>query len=110
MKILKRINNKGESLVESLVSLFVLSLLVLAIVSIIQVSLRLSHRAVNSAEDMQQAFNPLLGDVFAGADERDIVFEFPINFTDTAGTVVTVSVTHTVRFENTQGILAFSPQ
>jgi len=68
-------NNKGESLIESLVSIFVLSLLVVTISSIIQVSLRISNRALESAETMQETFNPLLENNFAGND-FDLAFTF----------------------------------
>ena len=96
-------NNKGESLIESLVSVFVLALLILAITSIIQVSLRMSNRAIENAETMQvDVFNPLLGDELADDDMFTLIFTNPI---------FTVDVEHTdeLRVVNVEGIWAFSP-
>ena len=96
-------NNKGESLIESIVSVFVLALLVLTITSIIQVSLRMSNRAIENAETMQvDVFNPLLGDELADDNMFTIIFTNPI---------FTVDVEHTdeLRVVNVEGIWAFSP-
>ena len=101
-------NNKGESLIESLVSVFVLALLVVTITGIVQVSLRMSNRAIENAETMQEdVFNPLLGDELADDVICTIIFEF----VDPSNPANTVNVTHAdeLRLVNEQGIWAFSP-
>lgn len=116
-------DNRGESLIESLVSVFILAILVLAITGVIIVSLRISNRAIENAGSLQNEWlNPLFrGDYDRGdsaivngvevpvVTEGDIIFEFRY-FADEANEIeIDVTVPILLYQHPTGGTWAFRP-
>ncbi|MCL2719528.1 MAG: prepilin-type N-terminal cleavage/methylation domain-containing protein [Lachnospiraceae bacterium] len=111
-------SNKGESLIESVISLFILSILILAVTSIIQVSLRMSNRSIANAAVMQEnVLNPLLRSEFDG---DGIVGAVTFNFVPTSGNTDppvdnffefdAIAISQNALIYNQGGLWAFSPQ
>jgi len=94
-------SDRGETLVESIVSVFIMGILFTTIAMMIVTSFRMTNTSVERAEENQEEFvNPLVLTEFAG-DIIDITFMI--------GGIDGIIATHQVVFSAENGILAFSP-
>jgi len=114
-KLLKIIHrNEGETVVESIVSLLVLSILLLAAAAMIQTALKMTVIATQNAKEMQEdTMNPVIwSDYDESANYSDstngnITF-FAYKADDPEKTEL-FSVNNPVEFNQTGGVIAFSP-
>lgn len=106
MKILiqriKRIirSNKGETIVESIVSLLILSILLLAVTTIIQTALRMTSVSIQNAKETQDLFNIVAKAEYSDSEPAEITF---------SASDINISATHHIIFNKDDGIIAFSP-
>lgn len=102
--------NKGETLMEIIVSLFVLSILLLVVTTMIQTALRMTSALTQSAKETQESvMNPVMW-----SDYTDIA-----NYSDSNVVHITFSyeingetkiARHEVEFNVVDGVIAFSPR
>ena len=106
LKIKKMLSsNRGESLVESLVSLAVLTVLLVAIGLIIHTALRMtSISSVEATRTQEQVINPAISTEFGDDETGEITFSFRFG----VGTPL-INVTHDVKIYEEEGVIAFSP-
>ena len=99
-KIRKTIrSNKGEMLLESIVSLLILSILLVSVAVTIQTALRITGISLQEAQETQETrINPLVLAQYTDSEATNITF--------TAGGIL---ASHQVVFNLDGGILAFSP-
>jgi len=99
-------SNKGETLVESIVSLLILSVLLLAVTTMIQTALRMTSASAQKARGMQEdTVNPVIL-----ADYRDSENDVAITFEATAiEGEHNIEAKHNVVFNQDGGLIAFSP-
>ena len=95
-------SKKGESLVESIISIMIFSLLLVTIALTIQTALRISTITSEDANRLQRTANELI------AGQFDDAVIGTISFTSTGG--VTINSSHQVVFANVDGLRAFHPQ
>jgi len=99
---IKRIlrSNAGETIMESIASLLVLAILLMAVTMMIQTSLRMTAASnVSATESQAGTVNSAILGIFSGKG-KDIVFSAPGG---------EISAAHTVNFTNDDGIIAFIP-
>jgi len=99
-------SNKGETLVESIVSLLILSILLLAVTTMIQTALRMTSASAQKARGVQEdTVNPVIL-----ADYRDSENDVAITFEATAiEGEYNIEAKHNVVFNQDGGLIAFSP-
>jgi uncharacterized protein (UPF0333 family) len=95
-------SNKGETLIESIASLLVLTVLIAAISTMINFSLRITSDATRNARAMQDTVNEVIWE--EPGDSLEITF----TFIDSGG--IAISASHDVEFNEHGGIRAFYPQ
>jgi len=99
----KRIGNKGETLMESLVSIILYALFMTVITGMINISLRITNSSTAGADIIQQGINPVIL-----SDYGEDYDKWKIFFTDKNKKYI--STRHYVRLNKNQGLVAFTPQ
>lgn len=104
-------DHRGESLMESLISMFILSILVLAITGVILVSLRISNRAIENAATMQAEWlDPLFRGDYAEDDDGVRLDSITFNFGYFGGAIgIDATVPILIYQHPTGGTWAFRP-
>jgi hypothetical protein len=112
-------SNKGESLIESILSIMILAIMLVAITTVIMTSLNITTRTVIMASDFQRDLNEVVlsnydfaddeGNVVSDPIAANITFEFII--TDPAANYVPSGTTDPVGvwLNTVRGIIAFGP-
>jgi len=99
-------SKKGETIMECIASLLILAILMVAVTTIIQASLRMTETSTVRAMERQAIANNMIMDVSAGGG-------IPITFTTTAGSAPEaaegINASHLVTVHNEDGIIAFTP-
>jgi len=95
------VSKRGETLAESIVSLLIFAILMLSVTMMIQTALRTTARSTRAAREAQDHINLVILSKYD--EETDITFSYEI-----AGE--TKSVRHRVRFNESGGIIGFTPQ
>lgn len=105
-KILR--SQKGELLVESLVSLAILSILLTTVTAMVQFSLRVTYNTTQNAMAQQEdILNPIIWTDYDGSSPT--VTAAKITFTETLVTDG-IEAFHDVYFNTDGGFIAFTPQ
>jgi Tfp pilus assembly protein PilV len=108
------LSKKGESLIESLVSIIIFSLLIVTITLTIATALRITAQATGDARLAQEAVNDIIAGRATGTP-NEVTFSFTYTFTtpdeeNGETTNRTSTATHDVNINTTQGRLAFAEQ
>lgn len=103
---LKRIirSDKGETITESIASLLVFMVLLLAVTTMTQTALKMTRESIQTATDAQEGYinNAMLSGYVSSGDVESITFK---------STVATnINTTHEVLINNDGGIIAFTPK
>lgn len=94
------LSSGGETLMESLVSLLVLTILLLTVTAMIKTSFNMSGATIKNATDEQETVNKLVL-----SDYGDDYFESDITFSSEDG----ISSTHGIKLFDSDGYIAFAP-
>lgn len=96
---------KGESLIESVISLLILSILMLAVAAILTTSLNITVRAVGNATALQEdTVNTIIMSDLSDGEEGDIAFRF-----EDAASGIDIFSTHEIMCTDDE-IFAFEPK
>jgi competence protein ComGC len=101
-------SNRGETIMESLASLFLMSILLMAITMMIQTSQQMTIVATTTATDVQENIinSAILGD-YDG--DKPLVVTLKNAVPDAGAYIVNISASHQVRFTDEGGVVAFAP-
>ena len=92
-------SNKGESIIESVTALLVLSILLISITMMIQTSLKMTGSSIQNANETQEKdINPLMVSEYNSSEEISITF-----------TAAGIEAGHKVIFNKDNEIRAFAP-
>lgn len=93
-------SNKGETIVESIVSLLILSILMLAVTTIIQTALKMTSVSIQNAKETQDVLNIIAQAEYSDSEPAEITF---------SASDISISATHNTILNKDGGIIAFSP-
>jgi len=94
------ISKKGETIVESIVSIFIMTVLLVSVTSMIQIALRTTSSSIKEAKRVQEEIiNPLIS---SGGSGNMVTLTFKIPGLP--------DVTHNVVLSANEGIIAFAPE
>lgn len=93
-------SNKGETLVESIVSLLVLSILLFAVTTMIQTALRITSASTQTAKGIQDTLNIVIRSEYSDSVPDQITF---------TASGFGISATHDIILNKDGGIIAFAP-
>ncbi len=101
------ISRRGETLVEGIVSLFIFSVLILGVSSMIVTSLRISQNATETAQDLQNTVNRATEETdYEGSSVAGN--SYTIKFSDPSN--ILGDTVHNLELFNSDGIIAFRPE
>lgn len=92
--------NKGETLVESVVSLLVLSLLLLVVTATIQTALRMTSVSLQKVKETQDVLNAVARSEYSESELAEITF---------SASGLGISAKHNIVLNKDGGIIAFAP-
>jgi Tfp pilus assembly protein PilV len=99
--------SKGESLIETIASLLLLTIIFASITSMVQVSIKYSDTATQRARENQEAVNPV---VLQERDDDDDVATTRIFFVyDDPDGLFHINVSYTVDYFSDSGFVSFTP-
>jgi len=85
-KILR--SKRGETLMEGIVSVLILGILMAAVVSIIQFSIRTTGDAILASTEAQETVNRIINQDYELSEERTLTFELVFSFYNADGTAL----------------------
>ena len=103
-------SNKGESLVESVISILIFSVLLLTITLTIQTALLITANATQGANTAQDNVNSIITDLPPQAHNASITFNFEYTLVGETDSKILSPVTHNVNTINENGFRAFRPR
>lgn len=95
-------SNKGETIMEGIVSLLVLSILLLVVTTMIQTALRMTSVSIQNAKESQDVFNDVALSEYSDSESAEITFSFSFSGTS-------MSAAHDIIVNKDGGIIAFAP-
>lgn len=100
-------SNKGETLMETIVSLIILSILLLAVTTMIQTALRMTSISIQNAEGTQDNVNFVILSEYTLSEYSDSGELAEITFTVSG---MGISASHDIILNKEGNIIAFTPK